>query len=151
MQQQLYELLCDFCFYYPGSTYAFKPNGLLSISIPLSIFIFFVVRVAEKTIDFSFLRFDSLLPVSWDYLVWNNFLKSKSFLKDRRMEWNEIASGSTVYAWLCRELCPPFLCPFFLSCFCWNEIMENNESLLREILYEMLRECLSLHEIIENN
>lgn len=56
-------------------------TGLLSISIPLSIFIFSVVRVAEKTIDFSFLRFDSLLPVSWDYLVWNNFLKSKSFFK----------------------------------------------------------------------
>lgn len=156
MQQQLYELLCDFCFYYPGPAYAFKLNGLLSISIPLSIFIFFIVRVIEKTIDFS-LHFDSLLCMSWNYLVWNNFLKSKLFKgSEDRMKWNrfridfhDIIKVRLIMSWIMSTI-------FVLNLFVVFLLKWNNGKqwvfVTRNVIWNawMLYEFL-LHEIIENN
>lgn len=122
---------CAISAFITGLAYAFKLNGLLSISIPLSIFIFFI----EKTIDFSF-HFDSFLYTSWDYLVWNNFLKLKLFKESEdRMKWNRFRIR-LIMSWIMSTI---FVLSLFVMFFVWNEIMENNESLLREI-YET-HEC----------
>lgn len=137
---------CAISAFITGLAYAFKLNGLLSISIPLSIFIFFI----EKTIDFSF-HFDSFLYTSWDYLVWNNFLKLKLFKESEdRMKWNRFRiDGSLDYVVnYVYHFCIESFC--YVFCLKWNNgkqrVFVTRNIWNAWMLYEFL-----LREIIENN